>query len=164
MQTKIINKIVTMLALGAMAALLAVCGGYFAPPLHAQGREVAPRLEGTWETTVMPDGGEPFVNITTFASGGVMIDIAPDPAVSTALGTWVRTGGSQFDIALVAFLSDQGQPFGMEKVQGVFHLDSPNSFSGPFRVDVVVDGQVVQSICGTVQATRINVEPLVPCP
>jgi hypothetical protein len=63
------NKIVTMLALGAMAVLLAVSGEYFAP-LHAEARNVAPRLEGSWEVTVMPDEGDPIVDAATFTSGG----------------------------------------------------------------------------------------------
>jgi hypothetical protein len=158
------NKIVTMLALGAMAVPLAVCGEYFAP-LHAEARDVAPRLEGSWEVTVMPDGGEPIVDVGTFTSGGGIINSDPDPNLSTGHGTWVRTGAHQFAVTFVSFLSDQGVPLGTVKVRAEIQLDTKtDTFSGPFRTDVFIDGNLVQSFCGTVQATRINVEPLEPCP
>jgi len=38
------------------------------------------------------------------------------------------------------------------------------TFSGPFRTDVVIGGNVVQSICGTVELRRVGVEHLEACP
>ncbi len=78
--------------------------GYFAPQyVDAQDVAVAPRLEGSWEITVMI-GGEPVgVNLATFTSGGGIINSTPDPNSSTGHGTWVRTGGHQFAITSLPF-------------------------------------------------------------
>ena len=129
------------------------------------GGSSAPELEGSWEVTVMPTGGDPVVDIATFTKDGGLISIDPDPNVSTGIGTWVRTGGNQYAVTFVHFLSDAGAPLGTLKVRAEITLDShTDTFSGPFRTDVVIGGNVVQSICGTVQARRINVEPLEQCP
>src|SRR5438034_9346507 len=54
----------------------------------------APQLEGSWEVTVMPTGGDPVVDYATFMKGGGMIGTDPDPNVSTGVGTWEKTGGN----------------------------------------------------------------------
>lgn len=124
----------------------------------------APQLEGSWEVTVMPTGGNPIVDFATFTKGGGMISTDPDPNLSTGVGTWVRTGGNQFAVTFVHFLSAGGSPLGTIKVRGVVTIDSQtDTFSGPFRTDVVIGGNT-QSFCGTVQARRVTVEPLEPCP
>ena len=125
----------------------------------------APSLEGSWEVTVMPDGGAPIVNFATFTSGGGIIGTDPDPNLSTGLGTWVRTGGNEFAVTFVHFLSDQGAAIGTVKVRAVGQLDKQgDTMSAQFRTDVIIGGNVVQSFCGTVQARRISVEPLEACP
>ena len=124
-----------------------------------------PELEGSWEVTVMPTGGDPVVDFATFTKGGGVISTDPDPNVSTGIGTWVRTGGNRFAVTFVHFLSDAGAPLGTLKVRAEGPLDpQTDTFSGPFRTDVIIGGNVVQSICGTVQAKRISVESLEPCP
>jgi hypothetical protein len=124
-----------------------------------------PELEGSWEITVMPTGGDPIVDLGTFTRGGGLTNVDPDPNLSTGIGTWVRTGGHQFAVTFVHFLSDAGAPLGTLKVRAGVTLDSQtDTFSGPFRTDVVIGGNVVQSICGTVQARRIAVEAFEPCP
>lgn len=129
------------------------------------GGETAPSLEGSWEITVMPNGGDPIVDIATFTGGGGIVNTDPDPNLSTGHGTWVRTGGDEFAVTFVHFLSDGGAPLGTLKVRAVMQLDrATDTFSGPFRTDVIIGGEVVQSICGTVQAKRISVEPVEPCP
>ena len=123
-----------------------------------------PELEGSWEITVTPAGGDPIVDIATFAKGGGVINVDPDPNLSTGIGTWVRAGGHQFDVTFVHFLSDAGAALGTLKVRAEITLDSQSdTFSGPFRTDVVIGGNVVQSICGTVQARRMGAEALEPC-
>lgn len=125
----------------------------------------APEFEGSWEVIVMPTGGDPIVDFVTFTKGGGVINIDPDPNVSTGIGTWVRTGGNQFAVTFVHFLSDAGAPLGTLKVHSAGALDpQTDTFSGPFRTDVIIGGNVVQSICGTVQATRLSVEQLEACP
>jgi hypothetical protein len=123
------------------------------------GGSSAPQLEGSWEITVMPDGGAPIVDIATFTSGGGIINSDPDPNLSTGHGTWVRTGGHQFASTFVHFLSDQGVPVGTVKVRAVGQLDKTgDTMSASFQTDVIIGGNVVQSFCGTVQARRISVE------
>ena len=120
----------------------------------------APPLEGSWEITVNPDGGEPIVDLATFTSGGGIINSDPDPNLSTGHGTWVRTGGNEFAVTFVHFLSSGGVPLGRLKVRAIMQLDQQtDTFSGPFQTDVFIGGDLVQTICGTVQATRISVEP-----
>jgi hypothetical protein len=147
---------------GMIVALMAIAG----TQLSAKGGGAsAPQLEGSWEVTVMPNGGDPVVDLATFTEGGGIIATDPDPNVSTGLGTWVKTGGHEFAVTFVHFLSEGGAPLGTLKVRSVIQLDRhSDTFSGPFRTDVIIGGNVVQSICGTVHAKRINVEPIEPCP
>jgi hypothetical protein len=119
----------------------------------------APNLEGSWEITVKPDGGDPVVDLATFTKGGGLINSDPDPNLSTGHGTWVRTGGPEFGVTFVHFLSSGGVPLGRLKVRASIQLDKQtDTFSGPFQTDVFIGGTLVQSICGTVQARRISVE------
>ncbi len=148
-----------------IAALMAVSGPHFNARGDGGGGASAPQLEGSWEITVMPDGGAPIVDIATFTSNGGLINSDPDPNLSTGHGTWVRTGGREFAVTFVHFLRDQGTALGTVKVRSVIRLDRhSDTFRGPFRTDVIIGGNVVQSFCGTVQARRINVEPIETCP
>jgi hypothetical protein len=128
------------------------------------GGSSVPQLEGSWEVTVTPDGGGPIVDSNTFTKGGGVINVDPDPNLGTGIGTWVRTGDNHFAVTFVHFLSDGGAPLGTLKVRAEITFDSQtDTFSGPFRTDVVIGGNVVQSVCGTVQAERMSVEPVEPC-
>jgi len=152
-----IKNTFTALAIAVViAALMGVAGTQF----NAKGGgSSAPQLEGSWEVTVIPNGGDPIVDIATFTGGGGLITTDPDPNVSTGLGTWVRTGGDTFAVTFVHFLSDQGAAVGTLKVRSVIQLDKQtDTFSGPFQTDVVIGGNVVQTVCGTVHAKRISVE------
>ena len=156
------KRISTALVIVAIVALIGLVG---TQSNVKGGGSSFPELEGSWEVTVMPTGGGPIVDIATFTKDGGVINVDPDPNLSTGIGTWVRTGGNQFAVTFVHFLSDAGAPLGTLKVRAEITLDSQtDTFSGPFRTDVVIGGNVVQSICGTVQARRISVEPLEPCP
>jgi hypothetical protein len=154
------------LAALVVATMLATLIAFTGTRLNVSAGEVnGPALEGSWEVTVMPDGGVPVVDFATFTGSGGIISTDPDPNVSTGIGTWVRTGGHEFAGTFVHFLSDQGVPIGTLKVRATGQLDKEgNTFSGPFRTDVIIGGNVVQSYCGTVQARRISVEPLEACP
>ena len=155
------KRISTALVILAIATLIALSTRSSATP----GGSSAPNLEGSWEVTVMPTGGDPIVDFATFTKGGGLISIDPDPNVTTGIGTWVRTGDNRFAVTFVHFLSDGGAPLGTLKVRSEITLDAQtDTFSGPFRTDVVIGGDVVQSICGTVQAKRVSVEGLEPCP
>jgi len=155
------KRISTALVIMAIATLMTLTSTQSSA---TPGASSAPQLEGSWEVTVMPTGGDPIVDISTNTKGGGVINVDPDPNLSAGIGTWVRTGGNQFAVTFVHFLSDSGAPLGSLKVRAEITLDSQtDTFSGPFRTDVVIGGNVVQSICGTVHAKRISVEPLQPC-
>jgi hypothetical protein len=147
----------------AIAALIWVGGAQF----KVRGDDYNPhhQLVGAWEVTVMPTGQAPIIDFSTMTEGGGIISTDPDPNVSTGIGTWEKIGPKRFAVTFVHFLSDQGAPLGTLKVRAEITLDShTDTFSGPFRTDVVIGGSVVQSICGTVQARRVSVESLEACP
>ncbi len=148
------------LAALVVATMLATLIAFTGTRSNASGKGAsAPQLEGSWEITVTPDGGDPIVDLATFTSGGGIINSDPDPNLSTGHGTWVRTGGHEFGVTFVHFLSNQGTALGTVKVRAVIQLDgSTNTFSGPFQTDVFIGGNLVQSICGTVEGKRIIVE------
>lgn len=147
----------------AIAALVGLGGA----PLKVRGQENKSinQLIGTWEVTVMPNGGDPIIDFATFHESGGLTNIDPDPNVSAGLGTWKRLGPNRFASTFVHFLSDQGTPLGLLKVNAEATYDpKTDTLSGPFRTDVVIGGNVVQSICGTVALRRVGVEPLEDCP
>ena len=146
-----------------MAALFGIVGTQSSIRGDAQ---AAPELEGSWEVSVIPNGGNPIVDLATFSPGGGLVNSDPDPSLSTGHGTWLKTGSHRYAITFVHFLRDrQGSPLGTVKVRAEVTLDQQtDTFSGPFRTDVFVGGTLVQSICGIVEAKRISVEPVEACP
>ena len=160
MNKKRISTALVILALATLITTLTSTQSSATP-----GGSSAPDLEGSWKITVMPTGGGPIADFCTFTKGGGLLNTDPDPNLSTGIGTWVRTGGHQFAVTFVHFLSDGGAPLGTLKVRAELTLNSQtDTFSGPFRTDVVIGGDVVQSICGTVQGERVSVESIEPCP
>jgi len=158
------KRIFAALAITVMIGGLIALGG---AQLNVRGDEYNPHHElvGSWEVTVMPTGQDPIVDFATFTEGGGFIGTDPDPNISTGLGTWEKIGPNRYAVTFVHFLSDQGTPLGTLKVRAQMTLDSrTDTFSGPFRTDVVIGGNVVQSFCGTVEAKRVNAEALEACP
>jgi len=152
-----IKKTLAALVVATMLATLIAFTGTQSN-VSAEGT-TAPELEGSWEITVIPDGGDQVVDLATFTSGGGIINSDPDPNLSTGHGTWVRTGDHRFGVTFIHFLSSGGVALGRLKVRAIMQLDKqPDTFSGPFQTDVFIGGNLVQSICGTVQARRISVE------
>ena len=153
------------LATFAVAAMLATLIAFTGTQSNVNAGGAGPDLEGSWEITITPQGAGPIVDIATFTSGGGMMNTDPDPNLSTGHGTWVKNGDHEYAVTFVHFLSNGGAALGTVKVRAVIQLDQQtDTFNGPFRTDVVIGGNVVQSFCGTVQATRINVEALEACP
>ena len=145
-----------------VAALIGLVGGRY-DVRGVQGNS-AHELEGTWEVTVIPNGGPAIVDLATFTDGGGITNIDPDPNLSTGIGSWKRIGHDSYAVTFIHFLNDQGSPLGALKVRGEITLNpETDTFSGPFRTDVVIGGNVVQSFCGTVQARRVAVEALESC-
>ena len=158
------SKRITM----ALLITLAIAGliALGSAPANVKGSQKSiNQLIGTWEVTVMPDGGGAIIDYVTFAEGGGITNIDPDPNLSTGVGTWERRGPNSFASTFVHFLSDHGTPLGLLKVNAEVTFDpSHETQSGPFRTDVVIGGNVVQSFCGTVELRRVGVEPLDACP
>jgi len=159
------NKRITLTALTIVAiAVLMALGG---APLKARGQaqKSINQLTGTWEVTVIPNGGAPIIDFATFYADGGLTNIDPDPNLSAGLGSWERLGPNRFASTFVHFLSDHGTPLGLLKVNAEATFDPrTDTLSGPFRTDVVIGGNVVQSICGTVELRRVGVESLEACP
>ena len=158
------KRMIAMLLASMAIATLLVLGS--APAnVRGQNAKTLNQLIGTWQVTVMPEGGGAIVDYASFAEGGSMTNIDPDPGLSAGLGTWERVGPNTFANTFVHFLNDHGTPLGILKVNAVVTYDPTTAtFNGPFRTDVMIGGEVVQSVCGTVQLQRVGVEPLEACP
>ena len=133
-------------------------------------------LVGSWMVAAIPPGAQPgppriLVSIT---GDGVAIRTAPlqqaaPPAlgaermfISTTHGAWVRMDDGGFGMTWVGYaFDDAGKFLATQRVRVAMQLnDTMNGFSGPFKTDFIgADGQVVASTTGTVQGTRIQVEP-----
>ncbi|HEY7783439.1 MAG TPA: hypothetical protein VIB00_01860 [Pyrinomonadaceae bacterium] len=148
------------LATLVMAAMLATLIAFTSTRSNASGGgSTASSLEGSWEITVMPDGGSPIIDLATFTDGGGIINTDPDPNLSTGHGTWSKTEGHKFVVTFVHFLTNQGTSLGTVKVRAEIRLDrQTDTFSGPFHTEVLIGGNLVQSFCGTVEGRRIGVQ------
>jgi hypothetical protein len=101
--------------------------------------------------------GPPRV-LVSFTGDGVALRTAPlqqaaPPALGVAKMFIATTHGFAFD--------DAGKFLATQRVRAAFQLDDTlNGFTGPFTADFIgADGQVLASSSGTVQGTRIQVEP-----
>jgi hypothetical protein len=133
-------------------------------------------LVGSWVVAGVPPGGQPGppTILVSFTGDGVALRTAPlRQAAPTALGTdtmfistthgaWARMDDGMFGLTWVGFAFDAGGKFlATQRVRVAVQLnDTLDGFSGPFKTDFVgPDGQVLASTGGTVQGTRIQVEP-----
>ena len=83
------------------------------------------------------------------------------PGVSQAWRTYEHKAVKWFNAH--GFLVDHRSA--ASTVRGLVQLDDDSeTFTGPFRTDVVIDGHIVQSFCGTVEARRVASEEIEPCP
>lgn len=147
-----------------LVVLLAFTGAKASGPNSSQSGQ-AGRLEGLWEVTVLANGQAPIIDLATFTKDGTMVNIDPDPNLSAGIGTWTRRPGDRFASSFTHFLSDHGSPVGRLNVRALVQVDDDSeTFTGPFRTDVVINGQIVQSFCGTVEARRLPSEEVEPCP
>ena len=139
--------------------------------------EAGQRLEGSWAVAVAPAGGQlgPARVLVSFTTEGVAVRTAPvqqaaPPAlgvarmfIGTTHGEWVRTGNREFLLTFIGFAFDEAGNFlATQRIRVAPSLgDTPDTFSGPFTTNfLAADGTVVASSSGTVQGTRIGVEPL----
>jgi len=133
-------------------------------------------LIGSWMVAAIATGAQPGPPriLVSFTGDGVALRTAPlqqaaPPAlgsdkmfISTTHGAWVRMDGGTFGMTWVGFaFDDAGKFLATQRVRVSVELnDTLDGFTGPFKTDFIgADGQVVASTSGTVQGTRIQVEP-----
>lgn len=154
------------LALGALAAvgIFAVAGR----PAQSTSNAV---LQGSFLATVsVNETGRVFKALDTFTpDGGVIVsNFSPSGALSIAQGNWLRTEAQEFALTFegispdVTLASGQTVSFVSLKIREKLILDaSGDSFSSVFQAQFFdASGNVVGTRTGTVQGTRILVEPL----
>ncbi len=132
-------------------------------------------LVGSWMVAATPAGtpsGPPRL-LASFISGGVAVRTAPlqqtalaglglgKMFISTTHGAWVRSADGTFGLTFVGFaFDDTGKFLAAQHIRVAVQVnDNRDRFTGPFKTDFIgADGQVLASISGTVQGTRIQVE------
>lgn len=133
-------------------------------------------LVGSWLVAAVPPGappGPPRV-LVSFTGDGVALRTAPQqqaapPAlgsdkmfISTTHGAWAPLEDGTFRVTYIGFAFDSAGAFlAQQRVRTALRLnDARDGFAGPFETDFVgADGQILASSSGTVQGTRIAVEP-----
>lgn len=163
--------------MGVMLALLVMVPTLLQPAAsRAQGTEQQP-LAGSWMITVnATSGGEDFSfkSLATFTADGsyvgttqgdTILNASPGalPITSPQHGTWTSLGNATYALTFMAILTDLQGNFGATlKVRQTINLNQTgDTWSGPFRAEYFdANGNVIFTFSGTMQATRINVEPL----
>jgi hypothetical protein len=133
-------------------------------------------LVGSWLVAAIPPGAPsaPARLLVSFTSDGIALRTAPlqqaaPPAlgtekmfISTTHGAWAPNGDGTFGLTFAGFaFDDTGKFLAVQHIRVAVQLnDTLDGFTGPFNTDFIgADGQVVASTSGTVQGTRIQVEP-----
>lgn len=132
-------------------------------------------LTGSWSATVTPAGGDSFQALLTFGKEGTVVGSAqgdvllnPPPGVAPGAtpvhGAWKKTGNSYLFTIRQIFYGADGSFQGGNKVRNSVSLSSKgNVMTGQYQFELTdASGNVVYSGTGTIQATRIHVEPLTP--
>ncbi len=133
-------------------------------------------IAGSWRATVTPEGGMPFEALLTFSEGGgvigsaqgdILLDAPPGvpPSATAVHGSWKRMAKRNFLFTVrQIFYGADGSNQGGNKVRNSVVLN-PNGtqINGQFQFDLYdADGIVVFSGNGSIQAVRIQIEPLTP--
>jgi hypothetical protein len=158
-----------MVILG-VAVLLVL--GSVAGPVEAGGRSRGAGLTGTWFVS-LPNG---LTGFYTYHHGGTLTGTVSNifgapPQASAPLfttagpdhGLWRRTGrGYQASIYRMTFDPDTGDPLSMIRIRMDFSLDSCNTASGTFTVDVWFCPDALS--CPDPNTTRPDIEANAPPP
>lgn len=132
---------------------------------------------GSWRLTATVPGSPSTQSLDTFMADGTYLDSdLPVPAgaggeavtISTAgHGVWQPTGATTAQVTFVDLVSDlQGNFLTSETIslQATLGADG-NTFSGIFSVSVAdPSGKIVAEVTGTVQGTRITLQPITASP
>jgi len=156
----------TGLVIVAIIALIALIAAG-ASLVYAQSRLTAAEpdahsLAGSWIVTVTPDpetGVPPFVNYAAMTKDGMII--GSNETGHASIGVWTRTAGNQSATTFMGFDTMDGQII-QYKVRSTVELSRDGEeFTGPFVTEIFdADGNTLFTVTGTIQATRIHVEPL----
>ncbi len=119
-------------------------------------------LVGSWTVTVTLDpatGMTPFVAYNAYTRDGA--EIGTTATGHPLFGRWTKIGSNQFATTFKGAEVYDGELLHY-KVRKELELSPDGTeFTGPCVVDMYdVDGNLLATISGTVQATRIEVEPL----
>ena len=161
-------------ALRALGLAAATAGGVLAinERRNTASAGAGQHLEGTWLVTAAV--GAPPRLLVSFTTDGLALRTAPlllaaPPAlgvakivISTTHGEWVRVGNREFLLTFYGFVFDEGGAFlATQRIRVAPVLgEALDTFAGPFTTDfTAADGRVLVSTNGTVQGTRIRVEP-----
>ena len=126
-------------------------------------------IVGSWRTTVTIDGAH-HINLTTFSSDGVVLNVFSSPLVApsgsthkleyftTAFGAWREAQSGSVDLTFETLgVDESGNPVGSHVISATVAVATDGaSFSGRFTVAILdPTGNQVASISGTVEAIRI---------
>ena len=134
-------------------------------------------LVGSWLVAATLPGAPsaPPRLLVSFTGDGIALRTAPlqqaaPPAlgadkmfISTTHGAWAPNGDGTFGLTFAGFaFDDTGKFLAVQRIRVAVQVnDSQDGFSGPFKTDFIgADGQVLASSSGSVEGTRMQVEPL----
>jgi hypothetical protein len=119
-------------------------------------------LVGSWKVAVIPDqatGMSPFVVYNAYTKDGVQIGTTETGHL--LIGQWTRTGSNRFAGTYMGAEVYDGLLVHYKLRKALELSRDGDEYSGPYVVEVFdVDGNLLATIPGTLQGTRIQVEPL----
>ena len=132
----------------------------------------APQLEGTWRATVtIIDGPPPFSALNSINGGGTYSSADEIqlliPSAGPAAGVWTKVGSNQYAFTWESYLFDldTDMPAGKLRVRGLITLTDRNHYTAEDHFTFYdTDGNPTADGCATEEATRMTVEPFIPCP
>jgi hypothetical protein len=169
--------LIAFLAIALVAALGLGPGPFQTNAQDSTPMAVGHGFVGSWRMTASSPGSAPTQSLGTYMADGTYLDSdLPVPAgaggdavtISTAgHGIWQPTGETTAQVTFVDLVSDlQGNFLTVEtiSVQATLGADG-NTLSGTFSVSVAdPSGKVVAEVTGTLQGTRITLEPIAATP
>ncbi|HMS42782.1 MAG TPA: hypothetical protein PKE69_21305 [Pyrinomonadaceae bacterium] len=121
-------------------------------------------LTGSWEVTVTPDEGEPFVGFYSFNSDGIASFASAGPPIpglgNPGYGAWKRVGRNRFasTIKMNSYTSDF-QFDGTVKINATIRMPSRDVFITQDEVTIYdPNGKVIVMLGGSAQGRRIKVD------
>jgi hypothetical protein len=121
-------------------------------------------LEGAWNVTLTTQGITLCTAPAMFSREGTIIADPCSGSVGVGYGAWVRTGNREFAGTFVGnvYGGSTGQVIGSYKVKSVGALQPDGrTFTGVFKTETFdINGNLLNTVTGTVVGKRIVVEPL----